>query len=107
MSGSASAPRPPNLDGLARKSFQFLIGDEFQVTQVVSSSVILPSQVNFRLSNSAWPRSGAMPMLRENVPSTEPSFGATEKMELAERKLPAPVICGGTIDGSPGICLPM
>src|SRR6516165_7958198 len=79
ISGSASAPRPPSFDGLLRKSLQVLIGEEFQVTHVVSSSVMLPSQVNFRLSNSAW-RSGAIPMLRENVPNTEPSFGATEKM---------------------------
>ena len=41
---------------------------------MVLSSVTLPSQVNLRLSNSALSTSGEMPMLRENVPNTEPSF---------------------------------
>ena len=80
MSGSESAPKPPSLKGLLTKSSHVLIGDVFHVTQVVSSSVTLPSQVNLRLSKSACPSSGAIPMLRENVPMTEPSFGATEKM---------------------------
>ena len=78
MSGSEPAPSPPNFDGLVRKSSQFFIGDVFQVTQVVLSSVTLPSQVNLRLSNSALSTSGEMPMLREKVPNTEPSFAATE-----------------------------
>ena len=78
MSGSAPAPSPPNFDGLVRKSSQFFIGDVFQVTQIVLSSVTLPSQVNLRLSNSALSTSGEMPMLREKVPNTEPSFAATE-----------------------------
>jgi hypothetical protein len=48
------------------------------VTQRLTSSVTLPSHENFVLSNSALSMSGAMPWLRENVPMTEPSFGATE-----------------------------
>ena len=80
MSGSESAPKPPSFKGLLRKSSQVLIGEVLHVTQVVSSSVTLPSHVNFLLSNSACPKSGAIPMLRENVPNTDPSFGATEKI---------------------------
>src|SRR5262249_61334002 len=44
----------------------------------LTSSVTLPSQVNLVLSNSALSSNGAVPWLRENVPMTEPSFGATE-----------------------------
>src|SRR5215469_8590697 len=106
MSGSAPGPSPPSLDGLLMKSAQVLIGDEFQVRQTVLSSVMLPSQVNLRLSKLALSSSGEMPMLRENVPITEPFLGAAEKMKLAERKLPAPSICCGTIFGVPGTCLP-
>ena len=59
-------------------SFQFLIGDVFQLMQTVTSLVMLPSQVNFRASKFAWPISAAPAMPRANVPMTVPSFGATE-----------------------------
>ena len=62
---------------MTRKSFQVFTGEVCQVTQRLTSSVTLPIQLNLVLSNSALPSSGAMPWLRENVPNTNPSLGAT------------------------------
>ncbi len=39
---------------------------------------MLPIQVNARPSNLASPSSGSIGMLRDMVPNTLPSFGATE-----------------------------
>jgi hypothetical protein len=49
------------------------------VTQVETSSVTLPSQVNLVPSNVApLPSRGLIPVVRENVPIAVPSFGAAE-----------------------------
>ena len=78
MLGSEPAPSPPNVVSRASTSFQVFTGESCRVTHRLTSSVTLPIQVNLVLSNSALPSSGAMPWLREKVPMTEPSLGATE-----------------------------
>ena len=66
---------PESYNGLS----QFFTRDWCQVTQTLSSSVPLPSQVNFVASNcvALVPISGSMARPRAKVPSTVPSFGAT------------------------------
>ena len=62
--------------GFASMSSKVLIGEVCQVMQTLTSVEMLPSQENFVASNGAPASSGATAMLRENVPMTEPSFGA-------------------------------
>ena len=78
MLGSEPAPSLPKVAGVTRRSLKVFTGASRPVTQRLTSSVTLPSQVNWVLSNSALSSNGAMPWLRENVPMTEPSFAATE-----------------------------
>ena len=99
---------PPSVTGFSRKSFQLLTGEVCQVTQVLTESVIAPSQVNFALSYF-WvgSNSGAMPAMRVNVPKVSPSLGAAWEKYCATRKPPAPGMFCGTITGLPAMCLPM
>ena len=77
MSGSELGPWPPSVTGLVMKSFQVFTGDVCQVTQVETSSVTLPSQLNSRESKLAPLSSkGLMPVVRAKVPKYVPSFGA-------------------------------
>ena len=55
-----------------------LIEDVFQVMQMLTSLVMLPSQLNVSASNCADEISGAIATLREKVPMTVPSLAATE-----------------------------
>ena len=60
--------------------FQVLTGEVCQVTQVETSLVTLPSQVNLVPSNcaDAGVRSGVVAMVRPKVPNVVPSLGETE-----------------------------
>ncbi len=70
MSGSELGPWPPRVTGLVSMSFQVLTVDVCQVTQVLMSSVTLPSQANLVPSNVApLSSSGLMPVVREKVPN--------------------------------------
>jgi hypothetical protein len=61
-------------------SFQVLTGEVCQVTQLDTSLVTLPSQVNLVPSNGAVAgvSSGVVAMVRPKVPNVVPSLGATE-----------------------------
>ena len=78
MSGSEPEPSPPTVNGIFSASAQVFTADSCQVTQVETSLVPLPSQVNFCASNDVWlvPISGSIAMPRENMPITLPSLGA-------------------------------
>ena len=68
---------PPSVTGFSRKSFQVFTGDVCQVTQTLTSSVMLPSQANFVPSyGCARLNSGSIGHVRPNVPNALPSFGA-------------------------------
>ena len=108
MSGSDAEPSPPTVKAVVSASVQLFTGASRQVTQVLTSSVPLPSQLNLRESNCVLlaPISGSIAMPREKVPMTEPSLGAALYRKLAARRLPAPAMFCGTIVGLPGICRP-
>ena len=61
MLGSEPAPSPPKVAGVTRSSLKVFTGASWRVTQRLTSSVTLPSQVNLVLSNSALSSNGAMP----------------------------------------------
>src|SRR5258708_4309259 len=58
MSGSEPAPSPPNVALVASASAHVFTGDVCQVTQALTSSVMLPIQLNLRPSNSPLSISG-------------------------------------------------
>ena len=73
------------------------------MTQRLTSSVTLPSQVNFAAVEArALSSERRDAVVRANVPITVPSFGATDRGKLAACRLPAPVMFCGTMVGLPG-----
>src|SRR5262249_36019602 len=78
LSRSAPAPSPPSATGLASTSAQVLTALACQVAHRLALLVMLPSQVKLRASSLRSPSSGSTGRLRDIVPITVPSLGATE-----------------------------
>ena len=76
---SAAAPVPPTISSLLSVSSNFAIPLPFQATQMLTSLLALPTQVNL----SAWnwaalePSIGSNPVPRPMMPSTVPSLAPT------------------------------
>ena len=76
---SAAAPVPPTISSFVIVSSNLVIPLPFQATQMLTSLLALPTQVNL----SAWnwapfePSSGSKPVPRPMVASTVPSLAPT------------------------------
>ena len=76
------APPPAMISSCPNRSSAVFTGAVCQVTQVETSLVMLPSQVNLVPSNCAFAgagvSSGVEAIVRPKVPKAVPSLGATE-----------------------------
>ena len=76
---SAEVPVPPTMSSLVSMSSNVLMPLVFQATQMLTSLLALPIQVNLVASNCAalLPSSGSKPVPRPMMPKAVPSFGPT------------------------------
>src|SRR3982074_1938810 len=103
MSGSDAEPSPPTVKAVVSASVQAFPGPSRQVTQVLTPSVPLPSQLNLRESNCVLlaPISGSIAIPREKVPMTEPPLGRALSSKFAAKALCGPAFVCGTNGGDP------
>ena len=76
---SAEVLVPPTISSLVSMSSNLVMPLVFQATQMLTSLLALPIQVNLVASNCAalLPSSGSKPVPRPMMPKAVPSFGPT------------------------------